>query len=403
MRPMIRRALAIVRDGWLIIGVTLLLFVALEATYVAQAAARRILRGESASAPFGMDPDHPHAREAWWADFMAQDPEAGALRYDPFRGWWPQGRRSRFVNTDADGRRVTMQPPIAPGPHRRVYMFGGSVMWGWLIRDSSTIPSLVASRIRELGYSDVEVVNLAQSTFDLAQNAATLLQELRHGRVPTVAVFLDGNNEVAPAFQSGELGRILNEALIARRFERRTEFSSEVTALLRYSALVQRLRRRRVPPADSGRWRLCHEIAGSYARQIRAVSAIASAFHFHPIFLWQPMLATTHKPFSSWERKIPTQEVWRGMVQRCTAAVDSALASSPNISYHPLHTLFDSDTASVFTDDYGHVTERANGVIATDIALRIAEHLGPPASRARGADRSAEAASPSPRLRRKPR
>lgn len=370
-----RRFLAQMRDAWSILGATVVFVLVLEGMYRAQASVRRALRGPDITLQ-ERRPDHPNVGESWWADVIARKGfEGGGLRYDPFRGWWPREERSRYMNIDADGRRVTMQAQLVSGPPRLVYMFGGSSMWGWIVRDSFTVPSLVASRLRTLGYSDVQVVNFAQSTFDFAQNAATLMQELRHGRVPAVAVFLDGNNEVAPAIQSGEVGHILNEALIARRFERRTTLPSDLWALLQHSELVRRLTQRPAAAPRGVQLRLCDAIAASYSRQVRAMGAVAAANRVQPIFLWQPMRATTNKRLTAWERDVPSPKGWRETVRRCTIAVDSAMALPPPVPYYPLHTLFDHDTVSVFTDDYGHVTEAANAVIADWIAARLAERL----------------------------
>ena len=384
MRALFLRALAIARDACLIIGITIVLFLVIETVYVTQGTVRRMIRREPAADSAALDPHHPNARQAWWGELTASEPRArDSLRYDPFRGWWPRAWHSRYINVDEQGRRVTIQPPLSPPPHRRVVMFGGSTMWGFFVRDSFTIPSLVASSLREQGYRDVEVVNLAQSTFGLSQDGATLLRELRQGQIPAVAVFLDGNNEVAAPFQSGRVGTILNEALLARRFERRIDLRSDFLALLQHSQFVQRLVRvRGEPRPDSSRWRLCDDIARAYERQARSIDATAAAFRFDAMFFWQPLLATTGKPLTRWERKARGPGAWLGMLQRCTAAADSVLASSPDISFQPLHTLFDRDSGEVFVDDYGHLTERANAVLAREIARRVGERLGPPAESA---------------------
>ncbi len=373
-----RGFVARLRDAWVILGLTIVLCLALEALYRGQALARRKLRRDT-PVPAWADPNHPNAREPWWQEIgNGGFGEGIGFRYDPFRGWWARPLRSRYINVDDEGRRVTVTTPVDSGSRRLVYMFGGSSMWGWIVRDSFTVPSLVASRLRTIGYKDVEIVNLAQSTFDLAQNAATLQQALRIGRIPTIAVFLDGNNEIAPVFQSGELGRILNEALIARRFERREALRVDLMSMVRRSELVQRLTRRDAPRPGARRFRLCDGVAGSYARQTRAITAVAEEFHVYAFFFWQPMRATSRKRLTRWERDIQSADAWPEMVRRCTAAVDSAIALQPGAHYYPLHSLFDGDTASVFTDDYGHVTERANGAIADHIAALIARRLGPP-------------------------
>jgi hypothetical protein len=257
-------------------------------------------------------------------------------------------------------------------------MFGGSAMWGWMVRDSATIPTLVASRLHALGYRDVEVVNFAQSTFDLAQNAATLDQQLRLSQPPAVAVFLDGNNEAAPAYQSGRVGSILNESLIARRFDRRLDAGSDLLALLRHSALVQRLTERPAAAIVADESRVCDAVAASYARQVQRLQVESGAFGIRPVFLWQPMLATTRKPRTRWETRMASDTAWGRMVRRCTAAVDSAMAQRPSLPFVPLHSIFDNDRESIFLDDYGHMTARGNAAVADRIVQLIVERLGAP-------------------------
>lgn len=385
MRAVISRFVAALRDAWLILGVTLVLFLALDLLYRAQGAARRALRPLPPASPSALAPNHPNAGEAWWREVHSgKHITGGGIRYDPFRGWWQLPHTSRYLNVDAEGRRITVQTPPAPGPRRLVYMFGGSVMWGWIVRDSFTIPSQVATRLRRLGYADVEVVNLSQSMFDLAQNLATLLVELRWGRVPAVAVFLDGNNEVAPVVQSRVLGKILNEELLARRFSRKTGLGYDLAALLHNSALVRRLTDRVSPLPTTSTAALCDSVAGSYSREVRVIGSLAATFRFAPVFLWQPLRATSKKPLTEWERGIRSGPGWPEMLGRCTAAADSALSDRRGITFFPLHDLFDGDSTSVFLDDYGHLTERGNGIVADYIAARIAERLGPPGAAAGG-------------------
>ena len=375
MVGLLRRIGAWIRDAWLVIGITLAMLVGVELAYRAQGALRRAVRGE-ASAPVSNVP-HPNDAEPWWratsseAVFHADD-----IRYDPFRGWWPKARSGRYVNIDTLGRRATPQAPLEIPRPRTVHVFGGSSMWGWIVRDSFTVPALLASELRARGIRDVRVINHAQSTFDLAQNAATLLQEIRFGRIPDVAVFVDGNNEVAPAYQNGRVGSIINERLLAQRFERQEGARGFLAAVSRHSELVRRFIDREAPMAPGEPWRQCDEIAASYREQARALAAVGKAYAFTPLFYWQPQLANSRKQRSPWERSVSAEAGWQKMVVRCSAAVDSAMSAMREVRYQPLHALFDHDTLAVFTDAYGHVTERANAVIAHRIATDVAAALG---------------------------
>lgn len=372
------------RDGWLIVGVTLVFLVGLEGVYRGQAALRRALRWTTPTVD--ANPAHPYAGQPWYALWESRE---GAVsepdRYDPYRGWWPQSYRFRYLNVDSAGRRVTPQSASSSGHPRRIFMLGGSTMWGYTARDSATIPTLLAQKLHALGLGDVEVVNFAQSGFTLTQEAITLLLELRAGNVPEVVVFLDGNNEVATAFQAGSPGHILNEDLFRQRFElTRRSLWEDVLGLGRHSALVERLGRVaagstpvRVPPRGLDPEAVCDDIAFYYRNLVRSIEALGREFGFQTLFLWQPLRATTGKTVTPWERSFPHRDEYRRLLRQCTAAVDSVMADQIRRNYIPLHPLFDDDTSSVFLDDFGHVTEAANTKIADRIAASIVPLLAP--------------------------
>jgi hypothetical protein len=276
-------------------------------------------------------------------------------------------------------------------------MLGGSTMWGWTARDSATIPSLVAARLTARG-EDVEVVSLAQPAFNLTQETITLLLELRRGNVPDVAVFLDGNNEIAPAIQAGSAGHILNEAQTAQALEfGRSGVWRTLLGLGRRSMLVERIGRATGPaPAAPPPNALCGDVVRYYRNLVRSVEGLGREFGFSALFLWQPMRATTQKPLTAWERSIPTTPGYRPTVLRCTALADSLMADRLGRSYFQLGSLFDVDTSSVFLDDYGHVTEAANAAIAD----RITELLEPILAQSSGAAASGEPRTPARRPRR---
>jgi hypothetical protein len=126
------------RDGWLVVGVALLMLVSLEAAYRIQAAARE------AVASRGRGPKHPFADSAWFPayrrEFRSTVTETWApyvsVRRNPFAG--------SLINIDSARHRRTI-----PGPHRaadtiRVFALGGSTMWGTDLRDQATIPSVLS-------------------------------------------------------------------------------------------------------------------------------------------------------------------------------------------------------------------------------------------------------------------
>jgi hypothetical protein len=253
-----------------------------------------------------------------------------------------------------------------------VFLLGASTMWGYTARDSATIPALVARALARRGISNVTVVNLANSGYNVTQEAITLMLELRRGNVPAVAVALDGVNEAGAVLSGAKVGDLQDEILAERRYIHR----SLLADLIGHSALLERLliltSGQRQPPADAARW--CGDIANYYARMVRQVQAVSRAQGFTTYFLWQPTLVRSRKVRTSWERWVAQRRPeFHHLTAACSARTDSVMAPSLGRGFFTLHNLFDADTESVFLDEWGHVTERANEVIAE----RIVDLIGP--------------------------
>jgi len=192
-------------------------------------------------------------------------------RYDPYRGFWRVPATSRYVNVNSAGQRVTPQPPVNGDHPRRLFMLGGSTMWGFTARDSFTIPALTAVALRERGMTDVEVVNLAQGAYNSTQEATTLLVELAHGHVPDAAVFLDGSNDIATAVKCGTPGHTYGEEATQQQIDLGVRgFWAELIGLGRHAELIQRLQQAvgisRAPvPVRGGPERVCGPVAATTA------------------------------------------------------------------------------------------------------------------------------------------
>lgn len=369
-------ALGVARDACLIVGVTAILIIGLEVAYRTEGAVKAIFvphkSGEGANRP-----DHPYRGEAWWPVFVhvRDDPVAGRSEvYDPYRGWWLRPLNSPSFVIDSAGRRRTVQAVPKPGSHpREVFMFGGSAMWGHTVRDSSTLPSLIAARLAARGYDDVVVVNYGSPAYNATQALITLELELRAGHVPVAAVFLDGINEVGPVNQGGRPGEVFGQQGAEQLFERRhPSFGRDAVALSKDIQFVERLRQVVKPvrevsvplkPAD------CREIGVQYRNLAEMASALGKQYGFQVLSFWQPTLEATGKPLTSWERYIlDTNKPLASSMRACTATVDSSVAGAqPPIHFEDLSPVLDGYTGTAFVDMWGHFTERASPTVADHI------------------------------------
>jgi len=379
LRDLGSRGAAVVRQAWLVWGLTLALFLVLEFGYRATHALRAGSRSVATAADSSQ---HPYAHVSWWPE-LQRDLRLRRNRFDPYRSHWSLPLASRLINIDSLGRRVTPQRPVN-GPVRAVFLLGGSTAWGYTARDSMTIGAFLAEELWQRGIRDVEVVNLAQAAFNSTQEATTLLVELAHGRIPALAIFLDGYNDIATAAKYGEPAHTYGDEGIQQQLDRgRRSFGAELVGLGRHSALVLRLQRllgRGVlpvrPPTTAA---ICGAVAGYYRNVSLIDDSFGRAFGFPVAHFLQPHPAVSGKPKTRWELGIP----FMPQVPPCMAAIDSALQDRGGRSFFSLTDLFDADSATVFLDSSAHLTEAANRVVAARIADLVAPLLREPAPEGR--------------------
>lgn len=366
------RAIEILRDGWLVVGISAVLLLGLEVAYRGQAEMRRVIRGDDGAIP----ENHPYADEAWWEEWVRGE-GLSMNRYDPYRARWSLPKSGPYLNIDSLGRRRTVQPALDSSDVRyRIFLLGGSVMFGYTARDEWTIPSQLASLIAEAGIRGVEVVNLGQSTFNATQGMITLALALRDGEVPDAVVFLDGVNDVIPVFQGVDAGGIVNQELMAQVVRRDPPTLAD--QLLQKLKFVGRLKRAvdettgedsisTAPDPDE----VCPEVADTYFGAVSVAETLGDGYGFPTFFFWQPMLSSAGKELTDFERSLLGEPGWRALVARCTEAVGERARARESNAFEELTHVFDDASGTVFLDDYGHVTEAANRRIARAIWERI--------------------------------
>lgn len=382
-----RQLLSLVRGLphlWFSIGIALAFIGLLEGAYVGQRALRARWFGSDDTREAQVE-GHPYAGESWYRDFIAAR-ERVREKYDPWRSYWAYGTSSTYLNVDAGGYRVTPQAVEPPRASRQVFLLGGSAMWGYTARDAATLPALIATRLAAAGLGDVALVNLAQPGYTVGHELAALNYELTRGRVPAMAVFFDGINDIRTALLHAEPGHAFFEARIGRTLEveaGRSFFASFITPFER-SRLAARLglalgldRSWVNQPRAPG---VCPALGKYYVAIARSAAGLGQAWGFDVLFVQQPHHGSTKKAPTAFEGGFmaPDDETvaW---TRECSAAIDTAMAgaAAPYVSHGAL---FDDVRETVFLDQFAHVTEAAHGRIADDLAARIVARLAAPAA-----------------------
>ena len=399
------------QTAWSICGIVLLLLLALNALvgWSRSRFAPEQLRADggdwsAAAARFDFD-DVPLFAEFAdeFQDSLRGLDNAGPFQFhwEPFSYWRSRPFEGKFHHVDANGLRVTWQPPSQSPPaanpkqrQQRIFLFGGSTMWGHGARDDHTIASELAKKLAADGVS-ADVVNFSQLGYVSTQEIILLQRELQRGNVPDLVVFYDGVNDVGVATQRTIAGQSANES------HREDEFNIVYNTTLRRSAwglvhgtpLAKTVRELRgdTKRQIAAHWqrasldRVAIEVLNVYQANMRIAVTLGNEFGFDTLFYWQPTVFEKQQ-CSAMENDIrneqPTTGEFYRTVNRGIRAIQeqrppqfAALANS--LDFVDLSGAFnqpDWGERHVFWD-FCHLTEAGNAHIAGQMLPLVRERL----------------------------
>ena len=374
------------------------------------------------------NPADPHIRadsyppEAPWVGELYRELKLSArLRWEPYVYWRRLPFAGQFVNVDGRGLRRTWQPPARsggdPGPRPssgatagppggrrpRIFVLGGSDVWGTGVRDDHTLPSELARWLAAAGV-EAEVVNYGETGYVSTQSVISLLRELQRGNVPDVVVLYVGVNDAFSAFQSGAAGQPQNETHRVAEFNllrhTRRLMGETLRAVAARSALVRLTRRLRGPApasaapiqAEAGDGldrtetrgtispRLAGEVVHTLDVNAGAVQALCAVHGCRAIACWAPdLLDKLHRtPYE--ESRAALISAYAGAILQVEDAVRRDWAGHASAADRLfLGGLFAATAAPRFIEA-GHTSETANAEIAAAIGRHLLDHrlLPPP-------------------------
>ncbi|MGB3409643.1 MAG: hypothetical protein WBA45_00490 [Microthrixaceae bacterium] len=160
----------------------------------------------SSSTPWAKSNDFPV--EPWsfpgepWARELLK--EYSTFAKDPDLGWKLEDMSTEHV-TITDGVRVTIGPP---DPELTLWMFGGSTTYGVGQRDQNTIASAMVRMAADRGIR-LAVTNFGVPGYSNWQESIEFEELTKSGErtPPDLAIFYDGANEVAQAWERVDFGK----------------------------------------------------------------------------------------------------------------------------------------------------------------------------------------------------
>jgi lysophospholipase L1-like esterase len=312
--------------------------------------------------------------DQYWREFLL----SRKTRFHDHVLWRRASLKGETINVDEQGIRLTPGADCRSGSFK-VFVFGGSAMWGTGSPDWATIPAFLQKRIQSLKSGPVCLVNFGESGYVSTQSVIELMVQLQSGNIPTLALFFDGVNDVYTAYQSGRPGILENSDHLAARFEKREIVNkSPVVELLEGSSLyplaiglVAKLRQE-VPRAPKlityesmniDAERLSSSVLQTYLNNYKIVDGLAKEFGFKSFFYWPAYIGSGRKTLTAEEEilKRKVDPALAKLYQLVDQKIQPQVAEYRNLTY--LGRIFDEYKSLLWLDDT-HVTPVGNEIIA---------------------------------------
>ncbi len=389
-----RRLAAIVKRAalviWIEAGILLLLIV------VCNAAAGLFLRLTHPPHPDGRVYADAYGNAHWTAEYY-RELEGVEVQWHPYLYWISKPYQSRFINIGEDGLRVTWRPSIPDRAAQirpfRIFVFGGSTIWGEGQRDEYTIPSIIQRLLQSAPYP-VEVTNFGQPGYVTTQEVLLLQEQLRNGNIPDLAVFYDGHNDISSALTNHAAGVTYDEDARRREFNisnwhklpdrrriyweftRSLVFNSNLGQIAQQTAewlapnqyhLIKGRLTRVIHKAVGERdvlseGRLEDEVVCDYLYNKGVVERYSRRYGFRALFYWQPVIYTKPR-LTAYERRQADDPGLRGQKNFFLAIYRRIAEIREKEGIHDLSGVFGSSPQPCFLDDV-HVSEAGNLIVA---------------------------------------
>ncbi|MCK5117773.1 MAG: SGNH/GDSL hydrolase family protein [Candidatus Aegiribacteria sp.] len=253
--------------------------------------------------------------------------------YRPYVVWRASPIASEDVNVDSTGLRVVPGAEVSEDSYR-VFVFGGSTMFGWRTSDSSTICGHLQRLLSDHLEKPVQVINFGQQGYVNTQEMIELQLQLKAGNIPDLVVFYDGSNEVWSTIESDTVGVHLNLQQISHLYESR-HFQRDYLRKVGILAFLPDLNSiafcRRILGIENGGSEitlfetepsrcilegedyissdlLAQSIMASFEGNLRIIDALSDEFDFDYFSFWQPVIVTGTKQLSHEETALAEQQ-----------------------------------------------------------------------------------------------
>lgn len=384
----------LVKDAWHMVGITILLFCLIEGSLSLAFLIKDRFLGSDLSTIDPRVAADTYSDPSWAGNYYEEFRRANIVQWRSYVYWRRKPFFGSYINIDSDGiRQTTVTEPQGSSASMKVFMFGGSTMWGTGVGDASTIPSILAKELQNQGVVS-NIINFGEVGYVSTQEVITLMLQLQKGHIPDLVIFYDGLNDTYSAYQQHIAGLPQNEFNRVKDFnlskpygfkQRREMIFQDVATRLSTIRFLkyfpQRLGLRSKPglavnPAalgnsDADSQALAQAVISTYTSNVELVKALSEHYHFKYLFYWQPTIFQKVN-LTKYERaqRDVIQPMEQFFQKTHSLIQQSGLVASSEESFHDLSLLFSDIQQPIYVDCY-HLGESGNKLIAQRMAKDV--------------------------------
>ena len=315
--------------------------------------------------------------QPWTQSFIADSAHITprTVKYAPYVVWRRPEYKSATININSSGIRKTPGIDCSKGS-LKVFVFGGSSIWGTGSPDWDTIPAYLYRELSRVRGGSICVVNFGESGWVSTQSMIALILELRNGNVPDVVMFYGGPNDMNAALENGHPFAHQDLAKVRARFD--DELGLQTLPRM-VTPNIHRIVGQVVGHAPDGASKTSDlETLAKHADEIyrnneRLIQALARSYGFQCHFFLEPSPVFGLKPLTQDERR---------SISRINQTTQSFLkhfykfASNGNQienDFTSLVDVFDSETSQIYIDAT-HMTPKGNERVARRMVEVLNQH-----------------------------
>jgi hypothetical protein len=324
-----------------------------------------------------------YASQNWSKSFWQEFDKFEEYQYSPWVIWRFVPYQGNYIHVDQNSIRETPGADCVPGSFK-VFIFGGSTLWGWGAPDWGTIPAYLQTDLAGTMDRPVCIINFGQPAYVSTQELFDLIMQLQKGNIPDLVIYYDGVNDIYAANQSGEACVHQDVSTIAAIYNHRGDTPIEqMVGWLWKSNTFQVLKSlahkitgtpystNTYTPTESDLSRLAGSVTDCYLANYKMVGDLAHDYGFEYAFFWQPAIPVGIKPLTQ-DEQVMSKDIDPSLVDLYHATY-SMIEQSTQVNNHLFYIadVFDGQTDQVWIDIYSHVAPAGNQLIAQAILQKL--------------------------------